>query len=100
MPSKIESHGDIETVCTTDDLGPNKMAKLIFRAWDDAVAPFQVRVYAPNGKLLLERVLRALPTGLPQSPPPVSFTVRRGEYSILIREMHGKAEGTASLDVS
>ena len=98
MGSRIESHGDIETVCTTD-LGPNKMAKLIFRAWDDAHAPFQVWVYAPNGKLLLERVLRVLPTGLPQSPAPVTFTVRHGEYNITIREMNGKAEGTATIVV-
>ena len=99
MAARMDSHGDIETVCTTDELGPNKMAKLIFRAWEDALPPFQVRVYAPNGKLLLERVLRVLPTGLPQSPPPVAFTVRCGEYNIMIREMNGKAEGTAVLVV-
>ena len=100
MPSTIDSHGDIEVVCTTDDLGPNKMAKLVFRAWDDAVAPFQVRVFAPNGKMLLERVLRVLPTGMPQSPPPVQFAVRPGEYKIIIREMKGKAEGEAILTVT
>ena len=41
-----------------------------------------------------------LPTGMPQSPPPVQFAVRPGEYKIVIREMKGKAEGEATLKVT
>lgn len=100
MPSNIESHGDIEIVCDTNDLGPNKMARLVFRAWDDAQPPFQIRVKSPRGATIVERVIRTLPTGEPQSPPPVAFSVQKGTYEISIRELKGKASGNAVLTVT
>jgi hypothetical protein len=101
VPARIDSRGEIETLCKTGDLSPGKVAQLAFRTWDDASPPFTIRVKAPNGAVILDRVIRELPTGKPQSPPPVTFTVTQaGEYVISIRELYGKAEGEAHLHVS
>ncbi len=100
MPTTIESIGDIESICQTDDLAAGKTARIVFRAWDDVTPPFTVKVRGPSGKLVLERVIRDLPTGKPQSPPPVMFSVASsGEYRIEIKELYGKAEGQATLSV-
>lgn len=100
MASTIESTGDIETICQTDDLSPGKTARLVFRAWDDASPPFTIKVKGPGGKAVLERVIRDLPTGRPQSAPPVTFSVASsGEYRISISELYGNAEGEAILRI-
>lgn len=99
MPAKIESHGDIEIICSTHDLAPNKIAKVIFRTVDMPSPPYQIRIKSPSGKIILERVIRELPTGAPQSPPPVQFTVQKGQYEIHIAQIKGTAEGMAVLDV-
>lgn len=101
VSSTIESTGDIETICQTDDLSPGKTARLVFRAWDDASPPFTIKVRGPGGKTILERVIRDLPTGRPQSAPPVTFSVAQsGEYKIAITELYGDAEGEAVLRVT
>ena len=100
VPATIESSGEIEIVCQDiGNLGPNKMARLVFRTWEDASPPYQIKVRSPTGKLILERVVRVLPTGEPQSPAPVAFSVVRGDYEIEIQELRGKAEGHAKLTV-
>jgi hypothetical protein len=100
MSAKIESHGDIEVICSTHDLAPNKTARLIFRTVDLPSPPYQIRIKSPTGKIILERVIRELPTGAPQSPPPVQFTVQKGDYEIHVAQIKGGAEGTAILSVS
>ncbi len=98
MPTTIESTGDIESICQTDDLAAGETARIVFRAWDDVTPPFTIKVRGPNGKMVLERVIRDLPTGKPQSPPPVMFSVAQaGEYQIEIKELYGKACGEAKL---
>jgi hypothetical protein len=100
VPASIEVTGEIEIVCEAPaNLGPNKMAKLVFRVYEDTVPPFQIRVRAPSGNLIVERVIRQLPTGEPQSPPPVSFSVQKGDYDIHIQELRGTKEGHATLTV-
>ena len=100
MPSTIESSGEIETICQSDDLAPGKTARLVFRAWDDTTPPFTVKVRSPAGKTILERVIRDLPTGEPQSAPPVTFSVAMsGEYKISVSELYGNAAGEAILRV-
>ena len=50
--------------------------------------------------IILERVLRDLPTGLPQSAPPVTFMPSDvGEYRIEIKQLYGKQKGEAVLHV-
>ena len=100
MSAKIESHGDIEIICPTHDLAPNKVARLTFRTVDFPSPPYQIRIKSPSGKVILERVIRELPTGAPQSPPPVQFTVQKGDYEIHVAQIKGTAEGTAVLSIS
>ncbi len=97
----IESTGDIESICeSVDGLGNGDTARLVFRTWDDASPPFTVKVRGPDGKLVLDRVIRELPTGQPQSAPPVTFAVRAtGNYKISIKELYGKKEGLATLTI-
>jgi hypothetical protein len=101
VPATLETHGDIEVRCdNTDTLAPNRMAKLVFRAYDDTSPPFQIIVKSPSGKIILKRVLRVLPTGAPQSPPPIAFSVIAGDYVISISELKGTAEGHATLSIT
>ena len=100
MARTIESSGDIETICKTDPLKVGDTAELVFRADDEATPPFNLRIKSPSGKTIIERVLRDLPTGMPQSAPPVSFTVSMaGEYKIDIKQLYGKQKGDAVLRV-
>ena len=99
MSATLDCHGDIEIICNSDELAPNKMARLTFRTVDLPVPPFQIRVKAPSGKLIVERVIRELPTSTPQSPAPVQFAVQQGVYQIRIVQLNGTAEGVASLTV-
>ncbi len=99
MAATIESSGAIDIICDTDDLIANKNARLIFRTWEDAAPPFQLKVYSPSGSLIVDRVIRRLPTGEPQAAPPITFSVLSGEYRIVVSELRGKARGEATLRV-
>jgi hypothetical protein len=101
MPATIESHGDIEIICQSlSELGPNKVARLVFRMFAEAAPPWQIRVKAPSGKMILERVMRELPTGDPQSPPPLTFSVQKGTYEITVTQLKGGGvEGRATINV-
>ena len=73
---------------------------LVFRSDDDAAPPFTVRIKSPSGKVIVERVLRELPTGKPQSAPPIQFTTSgAGDYKIEIVQLYGKQRGDAVLHV-
>lgn len=99
--ARIESTGDIESICpSAEALRNGDTARLVFRTWDDASPPFTVKVRGPDGKTVLDRVIRELPTGQPQSAPPITFAVRGvGKYHISIKELYGKKEGLATLTV-
>ena len=43
--------------------------------------------------------MRELPTGDPQSPPPVTFSVQKGVYEIVVAQLNGGAEGRATITV-
>ena len=101
MAAYIESFGDIESICQQPNLGAGETVRLVFRSWDDVSPPFTIKVRGPGGKTILDRVIRELPTGRPQSAPPVTFTVKaNGAYNIHIKELYGKAEGEATLTIS
>jgi hypothetical protein len=101
VAATLKSTGDIESIVDTDDLTAGKTARLVFRTWDDASPPFTIKVRDPGGRTVLDRVIRELPTGQPQSSPPITFSVATvGEYQIEIRELYGKKEGTATLVVT
>ncbi|HTJ83433.1 MAG TPA: hypothetical protein VL400_17055 [Polyangiaceae bacterium] len=101
MTRVIESSGNIETICDANALKVGDTVKLVFRALDEAEPPFSVKIVSPGGKVLLERVLRELPTGKPQSAPPITFTAGAGgEYKVEIWQLYGKTRGQATLRVA
>jgi hypothetical protein len=96
----IDSGGDIETICKTDPAKAGEEVKLVFRAEEDIDPPFTLKIKSPAGKIIVERVIRDLPTGKPQSAPPVAFTPSAsGEYRIEIKQIQGKLRGEAVLHV-
>jgi hypothetical protein len=96
----IESSGDIETICKTDPAKAGEEIKLVFRAEEDAEPPFTLKIKSPAGKVIVERVIRDLPTGRPQSALPVTFTASSGgDYKIEIKQIQGKQRGEALLRV-
>ena len=96
---KVDNYGDIEVICQNEP-GVNDTVKLVFRAVDDIGPPFQLRIRSPSGKLLIERVLRELPTGMPQSAPAITFlALSPGGYRIEIRQISGSAVGDGVLTV-
>lgn len=102
MAVAIESSGDIECLCTSNRVSVGGTAEIVFRTWDDVSPPFTVKIRAPSKKVVYDRVLRdQLPTGRPQSNPPVSFTVAdSGVYRLRVAELYGKAEGTAKITIT
>lgn len=101
MARIVDNSGDIETICQTDPVTAGVTVSLVFRSDDESVnPPFSIRVKSPVGKVILERVLRELPTGKPQSAPPITFSVSvAGDYKIEIWQLYGKTRGDAVLHV-
>ncbi|MEZ4297274.1 MAG: hypothetical protein R3B70_20085 [Polyangiaceae bacterium] len=100
MARTLESTGEIETITQTDPVTTGDTVKLVFRAEDDAEPPFTVKIRSPSGKVIVERVLRELPTGKPQSAAPLQFTVSGpGDYKVEIKQLNGKARGESVLKV-
>lgn len=96
MPSVIETSGSIETVCGVTSCRVGDTMKLVFRANDDSEPPYTCKVTSPAGKVIVERVLRDLPTGKPQSAPPVTFVVAQGgAYKVDVWQLYGKSRGQA-----
>ncbi len=101
MGHVIDSSGNIETICTASGLKVGDTVKLVFRALDDSEPPYTCKVTSPGGKVIVERVLRDLPTGKPQSAPPVTFTVAQpGDYRVDVWQLYGKSRGLATLHVA
>jgi hypothetical protein len=101
VPRTVENTGDIETICQSDPAKAGEVVKLVFRSDDDAAPPFTVKVKSPAGKVIVERVLRDLPTGKPQSAPPVTFTPSApGAYKVEITQLYGKQRGDATLHIA
>ncbi len=99
MARTVDSVGDIETVCKTDPARAGEEISLVFNA-DDVDPPFNLKVKSPTGKVIVERVIRDLPTGKPQSAPPVVFTASApGEYRVEIKQLYGKQKGDAILRI-
>jgi hypothetical protein len=97
----IESVGDIETVCKTYPAKAGEEVRLVFRTEEEVDPPFTLKIKSPAGKVIVERVIRDLPTGKPQSAPPVTFTPSAaGEYKVEIKQIKGKQQGEAVLRVT
>jgi hypothetical protein len=98
--SAIDSSGNIETICRASTFKVGDQISLVFRVLDDSEPPYTVRIKAPDGEIIVERVLRDVPTGRPQSAPPVSFVAGvEGEYKVEIWQLYGKSRGQALMTV-
>ena len=101
MSVELQSSGDLEILCAERRAEPGATLTLVFRALDDSSPPYALKIRGPGGKVLLERVLRELPTGRPQSAPAVSFPAAvAGVYAIELKELYGKLRGEATLTLT
>lgn len=113
MAGPLETSGSIETFAqraegavsrgsaySFDEISVGDRVALCFAAGDDAEAPYSLRVRGPNGAVILDRILRELPTGLPQSEPPVLFVVSSsGAYQVEIQSKGQRSWGKATMRV-
>jgi hypothetical protein len=113
MSSQLESSGDIEIFFYPSTSVPTigvpffesatagDRLSLVFGPGDSASPPYALKIFSPAGLIILDTIVRALPTGLPQSPPAIEFVVSaRGVYKIHIRELKGRQSGEAKLTVT
>jgi|HubBroStandDraft_4_1064222.scaffolds.fasta_scaffold63519_2 hypothetical protein len=116
MSSVLESSGDIEIFCYPSTISPTigrssvpffdavtigDRLSLVFAPGDSTTPPYALKIFAPSGANILDSIVRSLPTGTPQSPPPIEFVVSaRGVYRIEIREFKGRQSGEAKLRVA
>ena len=114
MPSLLESSGDIEVFCYPsgkvatrtsvpyfDAVTIGDRMSLVFTPTGDLNPPYALKILSPTNTVIIDNILRDLPTGMPQSPPPVEFVVSvKGRYRIQIREMKGSGKGEANLTVT
>jgi hypothetical protein len=114
MSAIIESSGDIEIFCFPsggpvlksavpffDAINPGDRLSIVFTPGDDTTPPYSLKVVSPSGATIVDTIIRDLPTGTPQSPPPVEFVVSvRGQYRIEIRELKGRQRGEAKVKVT
>lgn len=113
MSALIELSGEIEIFCYPSGAGTRASVpffdsvtigdrlSLVFTAGDGTSAPYALKIFSPAGTNILDSILRDLPTGTPQSPPPVEFVVSaKGVYRVEIREMRGRQRGEAKVRVS
>ncbi len=97
----IETSGNIEIVCTSTQAKVGVAVTLVFRLLEESDPPFTLKVTSPAGKVVLERVLRELPTGKPQSAPAVTFTPGApGDYRLEIWQLYGKVRGQAVMRIA
>jgi hypothetical protein len=117
MSALIELSGEIEIFCFPSTGGASAPFRqsvpffdavsvgdhlaMVFTPGDGASAPYSLKIFSPSGAVIVDSIVRDLPTGLPQSPPPIDFVVSaKGVYRIEIRELRGRQHGAAKLRVS
>ena len=113
MSALFEASGEIEIFCYPSGAGTRASIpffdavtigdrlSMVFTGGDGTTPPYALKVFSPSGANILDSIVRDLPTGTPQSPPPLEFVVSaRGVYRIEIREMRGRQRGEAKVRVS
>jgi len=103
MAHLIESSGEIEIIPQSPGsraFSIGDRVKLVFTPINEPNPPYQLKVTAPSGSTIVDTIIRALPTGEPQSGPPFEFSPSvSGIYKIDIREMRGRAFGVGKLKI-
>lgn len=101
MAQFIESSGEIEIISTlprSQKFSIGDRVQLVFKPIYEPNPPYQLKVISPSGAAIVDSIIRALPTGEPQSAPPIEFSPSAlGIYKIEIREMKGRAFGAGKL---
>lgn len=104
MTVRIDSTGEIETLFHDTilqreaEVGDRLL--LVFRTQSEPEGSVSVNIHSPSGAKIVERVLRDLPTGMPQSAPPVEFIPSaKGNYTVEVREVRGARRGQATIKV-
>ncbi len=112
MSASVDSSGEIEICCfptgpvqrmrVFDRVTIGDRLSLVFTPIDEMNPPYSLKIFSPSGATILDTIVRDLPTGLPQSPPPVDFVVStKGVYRVEIREMRGRRQrGEALVKIS
>ncbi len=112
MAGPIETSGDIEIYFHAGGTGGQgkpifheitigDRLGLVFTPNDGGTPPYSLKIWGPGGQVIHDTIVRDLPTGLPQSPPPIEFVVSgKGVYRVEIREMKGRQKGEARVTVS
>jgi hypothetical protein len=96
----IDNFGDIETLASPDPVRAGEQVSLIFRSGAEPSPPFQLRIRSPSGKLIVETVMRELPTDVAQSGKPITFVASmQGDYKVEIKQLAGKQRGEAIIHV-
>jgi hypothetical protein len=112
MGALIELSGEIEVFCYPSGQGTRSSVpffdavtmgdrlSLVFTPGDGSNPPYSLKIFSPSGANILDSIVRDLPTGTPQSPPPIEFVVStKGVYRVEIREMRGRQRGEAKINV-
>jgi hypothetical protein len=113
MSALIEFSGEIEIFCYPsgastrasvpffDTVGVGDRLSLVFGPADGTNPPYVLKIFSPSGANILDKIMRDLPTGTPQSPPPIEFVVSvKGQYRVELREQRGRQLGEARVRVS
>ncbi len=112
MAGLLECTGPIEAFCQRADMPSSRRSLhsmdeievgdrvLLCFVGDDGKPPYSLKIRSPSGALMVDKIVRELPTGRPQSEPPVELLLlARGEYVIEIREVRGQSWGRAVLRI-
>jgi hypothetical protein len=112
MSAQIELSGEIEVIVYPsgsairtyvpffDGVTVGDRLCLVFAA-DGANAPYGLKIFSPSGAVILETMVRELPTGAPQSAAALEFMISaKGVYKVEIKEMRGRQHGEAKVRVS
>jgi len=92
----IENSGDIEVIANPDPARAGDQVALSFRPNADSSPPFQLKIRSPSGKLIIDTVMRELPTSVAQSGKPIVFVASvAGDYKVEIKQLTGKDFGEA-----
>ena len=112
MSALFELSGEIEIFCYPSGAGTRASVpffdavtigdrlSLVFTPGEGSGPPYSLKVFSPSGANILDSIVRDLPTGTPQSPPPIEFVVSaKGIYRVEIREQRGRAHGAVKVRV-
>lgn len=109
---RIQSTGDIEIFCHPagasgrgsvpffDAITVGDRLALLFVPDGSPEPPYTLKIFSPTGANILDTLVRDLPTGAPQSPAPIEFSVSaRGVYRVEIKSRSGRQNGQATIRV-